>query len=117
MLLNPVSTSRVYLYIIAALLVLSIALGGLWFYRGTVIDAQSEQLSKQRDAIALFEKDQTAQQEADSQLQADKERIARERDVLKKKLNNALKDNQCNDVPFDDGTQRVLNELYGKPSS
>lgn len=110
-------SSKTYLIVIAALLVLSMSFGALCWYRGTVIDAQSSTISQQAKDLDTFEKDKKAQDKADKKLKADKERIAQERNKYKKDLEDALKDSPCNDVPFDDNTQRLLNQLYGKQGS
>ena len=87
------------------------------YYQHTVISSQSLTIASQASVIASFEKDKKAQEKADKQLKADKEKIAKERREWKDKLNEALQGNSCNDVPFDDNTQRLLNELYGKQGS
>lgn len=78
---------------------------------------QDTTIASQKQTIDTFEKDKKAQDKADKQLKADKEKIAKELQDWKEKLNEALQGNTCNDVPFDDNTQRMLNELYGKQGS
>lgn len=103
------TVNKVLLGVIAGLLGLSVAFGGLSYYRGTVIENQKEQLE-------LYAKDKKAQEKADAQLKTDKAKLKKERDSLKGKLEDALKNNKCADAPFDDDTQRLLNQLYGKSS-
>lgn len=86
-------------------------------YQHSTIASQDATIDSQAKTISTFEKDKKAQDKADKQLKADKEKIAKERDKWKDKLDEALKGNTCNDVPFDDNTQRLLNELYGKQGS
>jgi len=97
---------------VAALLVLCVAFGGLWWYRGTVIEAQNKTIASQKLAIENFQKDRKAQDVADSQLKADKELIAKERDAIRDKLKNALKDNKCANTAIPDDAGRMLDELY-----
>ena len=87
------------------------------YYQHTVIRSKDDTIALQASQIELFEKDKKAQVKADKQLKADKEKIAKERREWKDKLNEALNGNECNNVPFDDNTQRLLNELYGKQGS
>lgn len=86
-------------------------------YQHSTIASQDATIASQQQTIDTFERDKKAQDKADKQLKADKEKIAKERQDWKEKLNEALKGNTCNDVPFDDNTQRLLNELYGKQGS
>lgn len=86
-------------------------------YQHSTIASQDATIASQAQTINTFEKDKKAQDKADKQLKADKEKIAKERREWKDKLNEALQGNTCNDVPFDDNTQRLLNELYGKQGS
>ena len=86
-------------------------------YQHSTISSQDATIASQAQTINTFEKDKKAQDKADKQLKADKEKIAKERREWKDKLNEALKGNTCNDVPFDSDTQRLLNELYGKQGS
>lgn len=86
-------------------------------YQNSTIASQDATIASQQQTIDTFEKDKKAQDKADKQLKADKEKIAKESKEWKDKLNEALQGNTCNDVPFDDNTQRMLNELYGKQGS
>lgn len=86
-------------------------------YQHSTIASQDATIASQAQTINTFEKDKKAQDKADKQLKADKEKIAKERQDWKDKLDEALKGNTCNDVPFDSDTQRMLNELYGKQGS
>lgn len=113
--LYPTSTlDKVLVICLGALIIVSVAFGGLWWYRGTVIDKQTATIATQQATIAAFEKDKAAQEVADKQLQADKDRIAKERDKYKTGMDNALKDNECANAPLPDDAQRLLNQLYGK---
>ena len=98
---------------VAAFVVMAVGL----YYQHTVISSQDATIASQASVIDTFEKDKKAQEKADKQLKADKEKIAKERREWKEKLNEALSGNGCADVPFDDNTQRLLNELYGKQGS
>lgn len=86
-------------------------------YQHSTIASQDATIDSQAKTISTFEKDKKAQDKSDKQLKADKEKIAKERDMWKDKFNEALRNNPCNDVPFDSDTQRLLNELYGKQGS
>jgi uncharacterized membrane protein YfbV (UPF0208 family) len=107
----------VYLIVIAALLVLSVSFGGLWWYRGETIELQKQIISEQSEVIHSFKLDKKAQDKADKQLQAEKESIAKERNKYKKDLADALKDNECTDVPIPDDAKRLLDKLYNSQGS
>lgn len=111
------TVEKVLAIAVAALLVLSMTFGGLWWYRGTVIDKQDAEIAQQKEQLKLFEKDKAAQGVADNQLQADKDKIAKERDKYKAQLDDALKDQACADAPLPDDAKRVLKELYGGKGS
>ena len=111
------TVNKVLLAGIALLLVASVAFGGLWYYRGKVIAKQDETIATQALALKNFEKDRAAQDKADKQLQADKDKIAQERDTFKKGLQDALKDNECANTALPDDAKRLLQELYGSQRS
>ena len=105
--------NKVLLLCVLGLLVLSVAFGGLWWYRGKEIAKQDATIATQKQALANFVKDRAAQDVADKQLTAAKDKIAKERDTLKEKLKDALKDNACANTAIPDDAQRLLKELYG----
>lgn len=107
------TVNKVLLGIVLLLLVASVSFGGVSYYRGTVIDKQDKEIATQKEALANFEKDRAAQDVADKQLTAEKDRIAKERDSFKAQLKNALKDNVCANTALPDDAQRMLKELYG----
>lgn len=111
------TVDKVLAIAVAALLVLCIAFGGLWWYRGTVIDKQDVEIAQQKKQLELYAKDKAAQEVADSQLQADKDKIAKERNKYKAQLDEALKNQACADAPLPDDAKRVLKELYGGKGS
>lgn len=111
------TAEKVLVISVVALLALSMTFGGLWWYRGTVIDKQDAEIAQQKEQLKLFEKDKEAQEAADSQLQADKDKIAKERNKYKAQLDEALKNQACADAPLPDDAKRVLKELYGGKGS
>ena len=108
---------KVLAILFGVLLVLCVSLGVLSWYRGDVIDSQQKELVKQKETLDRFEKDKTAQEVADKQLKAEKERLAKERDKYKKDLKDALKGNPCSDAQLPDDAKRMLQELYNGKSS
>lgn len=110
----PLSTKQ---YALGAAVVVFVLMAVGLVYQHSTIASQDATITSQAQTINTFEKDKKAQDKADKQLKADKEKIAKERDKWKDKLNEALDGNTCNDVPFDDNTQRLLNELYDKQGS
>ncbi len=108
---------KVLTILVGVLLVLCMGFGVLAWYRGDVIDSQKTELAQQKEALDRFEKDKAAQDVADKQLQADKDKIAKERNKLKAQLNDALKDDGCADTALPDNSKWVLDELYGRESS
>jgi hypothetical protein len=111
------TVDKVLAIAVAALLVLCVAFGGLWWYRGTVIDKQDAEIATQKIALDAYAKDKAAQDKADKQLQADKEKIAKELDKFKKNLHDAIKDNECANAPIPDDAKRLLQELYNSQGS
>lgn len=104
-------------YALGAAVVVFVLMAVGLVYQHSTIASQDATIASQKQTIDTFEKDKKAQDKADKQLKAEKEKIAKERQDWKKLLNEALKGNACNDVPFDDNTQRLLNKLYGKQGS
>ncbi len=99
------------------LLVLCMSFGVLAWYRGDVIDSQKSEIAQQKQVLEGFEKDKAAQEVADNQLQAEKDKIAKERNKLKAQLNDALKDDGCANTKLPDNSKWVLDELYGREGS
>lgn len=100
-------------YALGALVIVCIVLG-VWLHsRGVELAAQARTIDEQATKIEGFEKDKKAQDVADKQLQAEKDKIAKERDKIKKDLKDALKGNACTDAQLPDDAKRVLKELYG----
>lgn len=110
----PLSVKQITLGIAVAVFVL-MAVGLV--YQHSTIASQDATIDSQAKTISTFERDKKAQDKSDKQLKADKEKIAKERDKWKERFNEALRNNPCNDVPFDSDTQQLLNELYGKQGS
>ncbi len=108
---------KVLAILVAVLLVLCMGFGVLAWYRGDVIDSQKTEISQQKEALDRFEKDKAAQEVADKQLQAEKDRLAKERDKYKKDLKDALKGNPCTDAQLPDDAKRMLQELYNGKGS
>lgn len=102
---------------VAALLVLSIAFGGLWWYRGTVIESQEKEIATQKEALDNYAKDKDAQGKADKQLAKDKAALEADRKKFKQELEDALEGNICADTALPDDAKRVLKELYGSQGS
>lgn len=100
-------------YALGALVIVCMVLGVWLHYRGVELDAQARTIATQAAQIEGFEKDKAAQDVADKQLQAEKDKIAKERDKVKKDLKDALKGNACTDAQLPDDAKRVLKELYG----
>ena len=111
------TVDKVLALAVAALLVLCVVFGGLWWYRGTVIDKQDVEIAQQKQQLELYAKDKAAQDKADKQLQAEKDRIAKERETYKAQLKDALNNQVCADTPLPDDAKRVLKELYGGKGS
>lgn len=107
------TASKVLAILLAAAVVLSVALGGWVWYRGTVIDSQKKTIETQALTIKNFEKDQQAQAKADKQLKDKLASIQKEKETFEGKLQDALKGNSCADAPIPDDAKRVLEELYG----
>lgn len=107
------TASKVLAILLAAAVVLSVALGGWVWYRGTVIDSQKKTIETQALALKNFEKDQKAQALADKQLKDKLASIQKEKETFEGKLQDALKGNSCADAPIPDDAKRVLEELYG----
>lgn len=99
-------------YALGALVIVCIVLGVWLHYRGVELDAQARTIATQAGKIKGYEKDRAAQDVADKQLQADKDKIAKERDKAKKDLKDALKDAPCTNAQLPDDAKRVLKELY-----
>lgn len=102
---------------VIALTILSIAFGALSWYRGDKIDSLSLEIEKQKEALAVFEKDKKAQDLADKQLNVDKKAIIKDRDEFKQRLKDALKSNECANAQLPDDAKRVLKELYNSQRS
>lgn len=115
-LISP-TVDKVLVIAVAALLVLCVAFGGLWWYRGTVIDKQDVEIAQQKQQLELYAKDKAAQEIADKQLQAQKDKIAKERDKAKKDLKDALEGNPCTNAPLPDDAKRMLQDLYSGKGS
>lgn len=109
--------SNLVKYLLGALVLICIVLAVWLGYRGSVISSQAATIATQASQLEIFEKDKAAQEVADSQLQAEKDRIAKERDKAKRDLRDALKDNPCTDAQLPDDAKRVLKELYGNTGS
>ena len=108
---------KVLAILVAVLLVLCMGFGVLAWYRGDVIDSQKAEIAQQKQVLEGFEKDKAAQEVADNQLQAEKDKIAKERNKLKAQLNDALKDDGCANTKLPDNSKWVLDELYGRKGS
>lgn len=106
------TASKVLAILLAVAVVVSIALGGWVWYRGTVIASQEQTIASQALTIKNFEKDQQAQAKADKQLKDKLAAIQKERETFEDKLKDALKGNSCNDTPIPDDAKRLLEELY-----
>lgn len=104
-------------YLLGASVLICIVLAVLLAYRGNQIEAQARTIAEQATQLERYAKDKAAQEVADNQLQAEKERIAKERNKYKKDLENALKDNPCSNTQLPDDAKRVLKELYGGKGS
>lgn len=104
-------------YALGALVLICIVMGVWVAYRGSVISSQADTIALQASQLESFEKDKAAQEVADNQLQAERDRIAKERDKAKRELKDALKDNACTDTQLPDDAKRVLKELYGNPGA
>lgn len=104
-------------YALGVLVIVCIVLGVWLHYRGVELDTQARTIATQAAQIEGFEKDKKAQDVADKQLQAEKDRIAKERDKVKKDLKDALKGNACTNAQLPDDAKRVLKELYSGKSS
>ncbi len=100
-------------YALGALVIVCMVLGVWLHYRGVQIDAQARTIATQAAQIEGFEKDKKAQDVADKKLQAEKDKIAKERDKAKKDLKDALQGNPCTDAQLPDDAKRMLKELYG----
>ncbi len=111
------TVNKVLAIAVAALLMLSVAFGGLWWYRGTVIESQGKEIATQKEALDNYAKDEAAQSKVDKQLAKDKAAIAKQRDEYKKRLKDALKGNKCDNEPLPDDAKRVLDELYNSQGS
>lgn len=74
------------------------------------IDEMSQQLS-------ILDKQIKARDSSASILKQEKEKAAKERDMYKRKLNESEADSVCRDVPLNDNTKRVLDELYRSQAS
>lgn len=108
---------KVLAILFGLLLLLCVSLGVLSWYRGDVIDSQNAEIAQQKQVLEGFEKDKAAQEVADKQLKAEKERLAKERDKYKKDLKDALKGNPCSDAQLPDDAKRMLQELYNGKGS
>ena len=104
-------------YALGASVLLCIVLGIGMAYQHSKISSQASTIASQAETIGHYEQDKKAQEVADNQLQAEKDRIAKERNKYKAQLNDALKNQACADAPLPDDAQRVLKELYGGKGS
>lgn len=104
-------------YSLGALVLLCIAMAVGMAYQHSKISSQAYTIATQAYQIESFKKDKEAQEKADSQLQADKDKIAKERNKYKAQLDEALKNQACADAPLPDDAKRVLKELYGGKGS
>lgn len=111
------TVNKVLAIAVAGLLVLSVAFGGLWWYRGTVIDKQEAGMALQKEALDNYAKDRDAQGKADKQLAKDKAALEKQRQKFKQELEDALKGNGCANTAIPDAAKRVLKELYGSQGS
>ncbi len=104
-------------YALGALLLLCVVLAVGMAYQHSKISSQSATIASQQEVITNYENDKKAQDVADSQLQAEKDKIAKERNKYKAQLNDALKNQECAAAPLPDNAKRVLKELYGGKGS
>lgn len=104
-------------YALGALVLLCIVMAVGMAYQHSKISSQANTIATQASQIEGFKKDKEAQEVADSQLQADKDKIAKERNKYKAQLDEALKNQACADAPLPDDAKRVLKELYGGEGS
>lgn len=104
-------------YLLGASLLTCVVLAVWLAYRGNQLEAQARTIAEQATQLEGYAKDKAAQEVADNQLQAEKDRIAKERDKAKRELKDALKDNACTDTQLPDDAKRVLKELYGNPGA
>jgi len=101
-------------YALGALVLICIVMGVWMVYQSHEISSQADTIASQQETITHFQQDKEAQELADNQLQADKDKIAKERNMYKKKLNDALANQECTDAHLPDDAKRVLEELYGR---
>ncbi len=104
-------------YLLGASVLACVVLTVWLAYRGNIISSQADTIALQASQLESFEKDKAAQEVADNQLQAEKDKIAKERDKAKRDLKDALKDNVCANTQLPDDAKRVLKDLYGGKGS
>lgn len=109
--------NNLFKYALGALVIVCIVLAVWLHHRGVELDAQARTIDEQAAQIKGFEKDKKAQDVADKKLQAEKDKIAKERDKAKKDLKDALEGNPCTNAQLPDDAKRMLKELYNGKSA
>lgn len=109
--------SKLWAIACAVLLLLSLVFGSLWVYRGAEIEKQDAKIAEQEKTIKSQIKSAEAQAKADKVLRDKQGALQAERDKVKGKLDETLKNQSCADTPLPDDAQRVLEELYGSKGS
>ncbi len=104
-------------YALGALVLLCIIMAVGMAYQHSKISSQADTIATQASQIDSFKKDKAAQEVADNQLQADKDKIAKELSKAKKDLKDALKGNPCTDAQLPDDAKRMLQDIYRGKSS
>ena len=104
-------------YVLGALVLACLCLAIGMAYQHSKISSQGATIASQAETIGHYEQDKAAQEVADSQLQAEKEQIAAQRNKYKKQLNDALANQECAAAPLPNDAKRVLQELYSRKGS
>lgn len=106
-----------FYYVLGAFVLICILMGVGLYWQHSTISSQRDTMAQQQQALEAFEKDREAQAKSDTQLKADKEKIAKERDKYKQGLTDALNNNVCSNTALPDDAQRLLQELYNSQGS
>lgn len=100
---------------VSVLISIVLAVGMFILYQKNV--SQARTIDELQGQVSILDKQVKARESSASILKKDKEKAVKERDMYKRKLNESEDGSECRDVPLNDNTKRVLDELYGSQPS
>ncbi|AJT60723.1 putative i-spanin [Citrobacter phage CVT22] len=79
--------------------------------------SQARTIDSMQAQIGILDKQVKARESSAASLKKDKERAISERDMYKRKLNESEEGSECTNVPLNDHTKWLLDELYNSQPS